>query len=346
MRSLKHNRRFIIAIAAIAVVFICGFVSLAFNGSPTTSTINSVSTSMLSATSRPTQEATMMAMSAAVSATQPASGDAEYSQVSGGQSQPAQQELQPGERIVIRNATLSIAVEDTETRVNEIASMATGLGGWVVSSSTNVSGGTAEQPNVYGNIAIRVPAESLDAALEAIRAMAVVVNSEQITGQDVTQDYVDTSSQLRNLEAAELQLQTIMLSAANVDEVLNVFNQLVLTRSQIEVARGRLQYYDQASTFSSITITMNPYTVPLTPTPPPPTVGWSPLVTVNRALESLVRTAQNGLDFIITWGIYAVPIALIFGLPAFLFVRQWKRQHVAKRVTIIDADASSEGENS
>jgi hypothetical protein len=350
MRSLKDKRRIVIALSALAVVFLCGFISLAFSGrSPSSATYsdNIAYTSRPSTTPMPTMASTMMAYAA----TQLPSGGvnnesdiAGYAQVSGGQIE--QRELQPGERIVIRNATLSIAVEDTETRVNEIASMAAGLGGWVVSSSTSVSGGTAEHPNVYGNIAIRVPAESLDAALEALRAMAVIVNSEQITGQDVTQDYVDTTSQLRNLEAAEQQLQTIMLSAANVDEVLDVFNQLVQTRSQIEVARGRLQYFDQASAFSSITITLNPYTAPLTPAPEPVTVGWSPLVTVNRALESLVRTAQNGVDFLITWGIYGLPLALIVGLPAFLFMRQ-RKQHVTKRVTIIDADSSvSGGENS
>lgn len=228
MRSPKDKRRLIIAIATLAVVFVCGFVSFAFNNTPSASTQSVSDLSMIprsSMTALPTQ----MAM-----ATQPpAAANAGYSQVSGSQPQTEQQEIQPAQRIVIRNATLSIAVEDTETRVNEIASMANGLGGWVVSSSTSISGGTTENPNVYGNIAVRVPAESLDAALEAIRAMSVIVNSEQITGQDVTQDYVDTSSQLRNLEAAEQQLQTIMLSAANVDEVLNVFNQLVQRKSVV-----------------------------------------------------------------------------------------------------------------
>jgi hypothetical protein len=349
MRSLKEKRRLIIALTALAIIFVCGFVSLSFNSNLSSRNAEYQNLTMDRVPSTP--QPTMMAMPTAAAyagdiANQSEATSVAYAQTGGSQS--TDYELQPGERVVIRNATMGIAVEDTEARVNEISSMATGLGGWVVSSSTSVSGGTPEDPLVYGNISIRVPAESLDAALESIRAMAMIVSSEQITGQDVTQDFVDTSSQLRNLEAAELQLQGIMLSAESVDEVLSVYNQLVQTRSDIEIARGRLEYYSQAAAFSSITVSLTPYLAPITPTPTPVpvTVGWNPLVTVNRALDSLVRTSQNWFDLLITWGVYALPIGLVFGLPTFLFVRQWKKQRSNKRVTITRSESSvSEGES-
>ena len=51
--------------------------------------------------------------------------------------------------------------------------------------------------------------------------------SENINSQDVTSDYVDLQSRLKNLEAAEVELTKIMQEATKTEDVLAVYNQLV-----------------------------------------------------------------------------------------------------------------------
>ncbi|MFN8372381.1 MAG: DUF4349 domain-containing protein [Anaerolineae bacterium] len=354
MRTLTHKRIAFIATAAVFSLLACALVSLIFGGG--NAGYAPLDMALMSATSSapfPTNVAYAATASPAptmVAAAAEAGGaNAAYRQAANGTGSIDQaQQVEPGRRIVIRSATINITVEDTVARVNEIGSMAEGFGGWIVTSSTSVSGGTPDHPNVYGNITIRVPAESFDAAMVSIRELAVVVNNEQITGQDVTQDYVDTASRLRNLETAEQQLQTIMAGATTVGEVLSVYDQLVSTRSEIEVARGRLQYYDEAASFSAIVITLNPNIPTPTPAPPPVTYGWNPMVTVTRSLDGLVRFAQNALDTLIAIAIYLLPVALVLGLPASMLWRQFQRRRRTKRQapvqptpTVSDTDTTS-----
>ncbi|NWF69308.1 MAG: DUF4349 domain-containing protein [Chloroflexi bacterium] len=236
--------------------------------------------------------------------------------------QQNQDEPQPGERIVIRSARLIITVDDTAARVSELTALAAALDGWVVSSNTRTSTDNFGREVVYGDVSLRIPAQHLDEALNRIRALALQVNSENISGQDVTQDYVDTSSRLRNLEAAEAQLQTIMDAAQTVEEVMIVYNQLVQVRSDIEVARGRLQYFQQSAAFSAVTITIYPEIAPYsapTPTPPP---GWTPMVAVANAFGTLVRLTQGAVDALLTVLVCGVPLLLI-AAPVFVL---WRRR--------------------
>ncbi|MEN6481931.1 MAG: DUF4349 domain-containing protein, partial [Anaerolineaceae bacterium] len=143
------------------------------------------------------------------------------------------------DRIVIRNADLSIVVDDPTVALDAIVRMAERMGGFVVNSNlykTNTSSGN-EVPEAY--ITIRVPAESLNAALAEIKNQtsdpSKDVLSENVSGQDVTKEYTDLNSRLKNLEDAETQLRRIMEEATKTEDVLNVFNQLTYYREQIEV---------------------------------------------------------------------------------------------------------------
>ena len=73
------------------------------------------------------------------------------------------------ERMVIRNADLSIVVKDPETAMTEITRLAEELGGFVVSSNLYQSYTSSGLPVPEASVTIRVPAEKLDDALERIK---------------------------------------------------------------------------------------------------------------------------------------------------------------------------------
>src|SRR3972149_2464907 len=131
---------------------------------------------------------------------------------------------------------------------------------------------------------IRVPSAKLNDALKQIKEMSVEVTSESISGQDVTSEYVDLKSRLRNLEAAEKQLQSIMAEATKTEDVLAVYNQLVYTREQIEVIKGQMKYYEASAALSAITLDIIPNIV----TKPIEIGGWHPEGTAKQAIEDLV----------------------------------------------------------
>jgi len=228
-----------------------------------------------------------------------------------------------GDRLVIMNANLSVVVDDPAETVDTIRQLTKEMGGFVVSLSTyQTYYGPESKPAQQANMTIRVPSEKLDEALSRIKGMAVEVNNETMSGQDVTAEYTDLKSRLANLEAAEKQLQSIMEEATKTDDVLAVYNQLVYTREQIEVIKGQMKYYEESATFSAITLDI----IPNVATQPIEVGGWHPEGAAKQAIEDTVRFLQNFTDGLIYFSIARLPFLLIVGIPAFLIGRAvWKR---------------------
>ncbi len=214
-------------------------------------------------------------------------------------------------RMVIKNASLSIVVEDPSASLDMISFMAESLGGYVVSSNlfrAQLDSGL-EYPEA--SVTIRVPAEKLDQALSEIKSGAGEVLSENVSGQDVTQEYTDLESRLRNLERAEDQLAEILEASYNTEDVLSVYNRLVEIREQIEVIKGQMKYYEQSAAMSSISVYIqaNEAVQPLK-------IGnWQPVGVAKKAIQALINTLKSLANALIWIGLYILPVALILFFP-------------------------------
>jgi hypothetical protein len=229
------------------------------------------------------------------------------------------------ERLVIMNVDLSVVIPDPRLKMDEISSLATSLGGFIVSMNmyqvTTNSGETAPQ----GSISIRVPSDKLETALTRIKADAVDVPSENRSGQDVTSQYVDLQSQLTNLERAEQDLLAIMDQAQNApgndfttrtQDVLNVYNQIVSIRSQIEQIKGQMKYYEDSSTYSLISVSLI-----AEETIQPIQIGtWKPEGVARDAIQALVNFLQGFVNFIIWLFLLVVPVLIVILGPLALIV--------------------------
>lgn len=222
------------------------------------------------------------------------------------------------DRLVIKNANLALVVKNPAESVSAISQLAEAMGGFVVGSNTyQASVDSLGNKIMQGYITIRVPAEKLSEALTQLKGMAVTVNSENISGEDVTAQYTDLESQLTNLEAAEAQLQAIMDGASKTEDVLNVYNQLVNIRGQIEMVKGQMKYYRESAAMSLISIDLIPDAL----SQPIQVAGWKPEGAVKEAFEALVRDLQGIADFLIRLAVRGGPLALLFGLPLFIIGR-------------------------
>ncbi len=153
------------------------------------------------------------------------------------------------ERMIIRTGDISLVVENVSIAIDQATRMADDFAGYVVSSMV-----WKEGERLVGSIAIRVPAEHFDDAMRALREMAVDVNSESTSSKDVTEEYVDLSAKLENLEATEAQLLKIMEKAETVEDILDVQRELSRTRGDIEQTKARMQYLERTSSTSLIQV--------------------------------------------------------------------------------------------
>lgn len=218
------------------------------------------------------------------------------------------------ERIVIKNADLSIVVSDVEGRMKAIQKMAEKMGGFVVSSNLyqSYTSNYVEVPEAQ--IVIRVPSEKLDEALDQIKKDAVEVQTENISGQDVTAEYVDLQSRLKNYESAEAQLNEILEKATDTTDVVNIFNQLVYYREQIELVKGQIKYYDEAAALSAISAR-----IVAEETIQPVAIGkWEPKGVALEAAQDLIDFLKSFTDFIIRFVIYNLPVLIVIFIPLYL----------------------------
>ncbi len=218
------------------------------------------------------------------------------------------------ERIVLKNAQISVVVTDVEGRMKNIQVMAQQMGGFVVSSNLYQSYASNNENVPEAQVVIRVPAEKLDDALEQIKKDVVEVKNETSSGEDVTAQYVDLKSRLKNLEAAEAQLEDIMKSATATEDVVNIFNQLTAYREQIEVVKGQINYYDEAAALSSITVTI----LAEEKEKPIEIGGWKPSGVAKDAIQDLIYFFQGFVNFLIRFVIYTLPVWIMIGFPLYL----------------------------
>ncbi|MFC1966702.1 DUF4349 domain-containing protein [Chloroflexota bacterium] len=153
------------------------------------------------------------------------------------------------ERMIVRTGSLSLVVNDVSVAIDQINKIADSFEGYVVSSNV-----WKEDERLAGAISIRVPAEHFDNVMRALRGLAVDVTSEDTSSKDVTEEYVDLSAKLHNLEATETQLLRLMEKAETVEDILNVQRELSKTRGEIEQTKARMQYLERTSATSLVTV--------------------------------------------------------------------------------------------
>jgi len=202
------------------------------------------------------------------------------------------------ERMIIRTGEMSLVVEDVTQASDDIVHLARSFGGYVVSSQ--ISG---EEEEMKGWISIRVPDDKFDQALTELRNLAVRVKSERTYSEDVTEEYIDLESRLKNAEATERQYLALLEKAKDVEDILRIYESLSQVRQQIEQIKGRMQYLERLTSMSSISVQLEPAAT----AKPLVRAGWSALEALKSAVRGIVIFGQ-WLSYIVIWLLIFIPV--------------------------------------
>lgn len=247
-------------------------------------------------------------------------------------SKSASQAVDSVERIVIKNASLDIVADHPDQVMDAIGKMAEDMGGFIVSANLYQDSLPSGAQVPRASITIRVPAERLDEAMSRIEQQSnQPVQNKTINSQDVTREYTDLQSRLRNLQAAESQLLKIMDQATKTEDVLSVYNQLTQVREQIEVTKGQIQYYEQSSRLSSISANILPSEL----VQPLSVGGWQPVGVGRDAVQALINGLQILANVAIWLFLFMLPILLVIFLPLFFIGRgllRWRARRKEKQI--------------
>ena len=153
---------------------------------------------------------------------------------------------------VVQTASLSLSVPRNEFdgTIQRARTIATGSGGFVVSSSASQGD---DERLVRGSLVVRVPERAYARVLEQLSRLGTVEAREE-AGQDVSQELVDLEARIRHLEAVEARLLGFLEEANTVAAALTVQSELNRVQLELEQARGRLDYLDDQVAFATISL--------------------------------------------------------------------------------------------
>jgi len=213
---------------------------------------------------------------------------------------------------IVKTAQLSVQVPkgNFQSGFQQAVSIAGTFHGFVESSSQSQG-----DKSRSGTLLIRVPSENFDATMRALGGLGDI-DSQSVSGQDVSSQFVDLEARLRTWEAQEAVFIRLMHKANSINQTLEIQRQLQDVQMQIEQIKGELHQLHDQTTLATIDVTIHePGVVPVKPEPvsarPSLSEAWS------KALNGLL-----GVAYTVVVGLgYLVPI----GALVLLGVYVWRR---------------------
>jgi hypothetical protein len=153
---------------------------------------------------------------------------------------PSQVDAELAGPLLIYTAQVGLAVFETEKSLDKVEKMAREAGGYLVVRRDNA-------------ITIRVPASRFDSVLAETMKLGDVLE-RNVEVRDVTEEYYDVQTRLRNMEAVLERLQVLLEKADSVEDALKVEAELARVATDVERMKGRLKLLRELISFSTITV--------------------------------------------------------------------------------------------
>ncbi|MBC7797792.1 MAG: DUF4349 domain-containing protein [Pyrinomonadaceae bacterium] len=221
-------------------------------------------------------------------------------------------------RKVVRNANLTLETSSTNDAQNKITSIVESKGGFVLDTKQTNSG-YASNANREVNMTVRVPSANFDAAMTEIRATANRVTNENVSGEDVTDKFVDLEARLKTKKALENQFLELLKTARNVQDTIEVQKQLTEVRGEIERLEGQFKLLQNQISLSTITVTLQT-----------PTTFGSSVSNFFSSLSDVVNYGFSAALYIILgalWFLLAFSPFILIGIALYY----WRRSANKKR---------------
>ena len=198
---------------------------------------------------------------------------------------------------VIRQAQLSLKVGSGafDSKLAQVRTLVETEGGYIAGTDAQAGPSTNAQDSTIrtGVINFMVPAAHFDATIDQLSSVGKV-QSEHITGTDVSAQYVDLNARLANAEAQHQAMLALLTRAQNINDIIAVQNQIGQITAQIEQLKGQIKYLDDNTSYSSIAVTLTEAGAP--PQATQRSDSWGFATALNDAAHNFVTT----LDYAVT----------------------------------------------
>lgn len=171
----------------------------------------------------------------------------------------------PPSRKLIQKAAIVLQVASVQIAFDSARALAASNGGFV--SASNFSAGNGDEKSA--TLELKIPAGGVARATDALAQLGKVCSRTE-SGEDVTEQYVDLNSRLRNLDCEEKRLLALLGHADRVSDLLEVEREVSRVRGESEQIQGHLKHVDQLVAYATVDVTLNSRVTAVTP----PAVGF------------------------------------------------------------------------
>ena len=213
--------------------------------------------------------------------------------------------------LVIRQAQLTVSVTSGsfESKLTDVRHLVELEQGFIAGTDAQVNPQLSDDRIRTGVISFMVPAKNFDETID-------------ISGQDVSAQYVDLQARLANAEAQRNAMVALLQRAQSVSDIIAIQNQLGQITQQIEQLKGQIQYLDHNTSFSTVTVNIVEAGAPA---PTAASDNWGFVTAISDAAHNFVTT----INYLIT-GLGAIgPVLVLLALAYFVWRRlgspMWRR---------------------
>lgn len=226
----------------------------------------------------------------------------------------------PSKRKVIVTHSLSLEVKNLSSAFKSVIDLAAIQGGYTTETSRTRN----DDGSYVGSVAMRVPPGSVGGLLEKLRCFGKVI-SENSTGEDITDEYVDLEARLKNMRASEIRLQELLTRRTQkLADVLAVEKELTRVRGDIESFEAQKKNWGILTTLVTIRVEL----IELKGAFPALYRIWTPIRTAfGGALEGFAESLHAVIVFMGT----ILPWAALFGLFVYLYFKMWQKKRLTSK---------------
>jgi len=223
-------------------------------------------------------------------------------------------------RMIVRSGTMNIEADnfnDTEAKIKQIVNS---TGGYVTNSSSQLNASGKKQ----GAITIRVSSGRFDELLGELAKIGKVVN-QNISGKDITEEYMDSEARLKTQRELESRLLKLLSEkTSNLTSIVEVEQKLAGVRENIEKTEGRMRYLKDQAAYSTLTVSV--YEPSMLTTSTGGGFFYELGESISRGLSGFTRVLSGIITFIIAFS----PILAIILIAVYFVKRYFKKKKLAQ----------------
>ncbi|RWZ55177.1 DUF4349 domain-containing protein [Halobacillus fulvus] len=221
------------------------------------------------------------------------------------------------DRMMIYEASIELETNDYDTFHTQLEERMRENDAYMVETNISKNEGGKRQ----GLIRLRVPQPNFERMLQDFEDISENIQSRNISGRDVTQQYVDLESRLAAKEKIEDRLLTFLEEATATEDLIKISQDLERVQSEVEVLKGQMNLLENQSEFSTITLLVTETKVVV------PGVGSESLNTWERTKQAFAQSL-NGITSFSSWLFVTIVgySPVLFSVFIIVFVFWWIRR--------------------